>query len=219
MNLFGKRWMAAGIIMILSIQLSACSDMNNSAVVTIESPSWTEAFETARYQETTEPSVLSGAEYYDPSRTMAENVVILNWLLETKYQRCLSISDAKQYEAAGKPGWTLVVDGDKVGFDTASWKYDYEPDSEEGLYMQAVLTTFIFYYGDEMGDALWRLAGDLLDGGADENEYGFKHNGGQVVYKDTRAAIFGYPDGDETFDTIYIWMTPGVTGEYKDVID
>lgn len=208
-----KQWMAAGIIIIVSMQSLACNNVNNSILLD------TTAKVTVPLPETAGVPAINSESSYNSSETMAENIITLNRILNTKYQRCLSVSDAQEYENAGSPSWTLILDGDKVGFDTATLKYDYEPDSEYGKYMDAVLTTFIFYYGDEMGDSLWRLTGDLLDNGADETEYGFKYNGGQVVYKDTRVASFGYPSNNKTSSTFYIWITPNETGEYKDVID
>jgi len=92
----------------------------------------------------------------------------------------------------------------KVGIDTATWKYGYDSDSDESKYMDAILITFIFFYGEEMGNSLWLLTGDLLDGGADESLYGFTHDGGQAIYKNGNIAI--YEPGSN--DNFYIWLTP-----------
>lgn len=219
MKICKKQLVTIVLILSTAAQLMACHKTAASSLMTIENPIKVTPMETAPVRTSPETQAAEESIRYDPALSMTENIDTLNGILEQTYNRRFSISTPKEYTAAGKPGWSIILDGDKAGFDTASWKYNYEPDSADGRYMEAVLTTCIFFYGDEMGDALWRLAGDLLDGGADENEYGFKHNGGQVVYKDTRAAMFGYPDGDEVFDSIYIWMTPNETGEYKDVID
>lgn len=221
-----KKSAVTGIILMISINSLACSTVNTSAAVTIESPPMTAAMESSTAQasesnESSESNVnTAGNEIsYDSAKTMSENLLLLNQMLEADYQQQMAVAAVKEYESSERSDWVLIMDGDRPGIDTASWKFDYEPDSAEGRYMDAVLTTFIFFYGEEMGSSLWRMTGDLLDGGADESEYGFKHNGGQVVYKDSRAASFGYPEQDENFLTIYLWMTPEEIGEYQDVID
>lgn len=70
--------------------------------------------------------------------------------------------------------------------------------------MDAILTTFIFFYGEEMGNSLWLLTGDLVDDGADEALYGFTHEGGRAIYKNGDSAT--YEPGNN--DNFYIWLTP-----------
>jgi hypothetical protein len=67
------------------------------------------------------------------------------------------------------------------------------------------LSTFTFFCGEDMGNSLWLLTGDLLDGGADETIYGFVHNGSQAVYKNGNVAAYGLGNNKST---MYIWLTP-----------
>lgn len=145
---------------------------------------------------------------FDTSKTMTENIDILNGILETKYGKRLSLSTIEEYEQVGQSDWTLILGDGKVAIDTATWKYDYDADSDEGKYMDAILTTFIFFYGEEMGNSLWLLTGDLMDGGADESLYGFTHEGGQAIYKNGDTAAY-LPGNNDNF---YIWLTPSGKG-------
>lgn len=156
--------------------------------------------------ERTKNETISNIEFvYHSSKTLNENINILNGILETKYGKGLSIFKAKDYAAVRPSDWTLLLEGDKVGIDLATWKMEYDPSSAEDNYMEAILTTFIFFCGGEMGDSLWSLTDDLLDGGADETLYGFKHDGGEVIYKN--GNIVTYEVSDE--NTMFIWLTPG----------
>jgi hypothetical protein len=71
--------------------------------------------------------------------------------------------------------------------------------------MDAILSTFTFFCGEDMGNSLWLLTGDLLDDGADETLYGFVHDGSQAVYKNGNVAA--YEPGNSK-STMYIWLTP-----------
>ena len=141
---------------------------------------------------------------FDSSKTITENIDILNSILETRFEKRFSLSTIEDYEKAGQSDWTLILGDNKVGIDTATWKYGYDSDSDESMYMDAILITFIFFYGEEMGNSLWLLTGDLSDGGADESLYGFTHDGGLAIYKNGNTAT--YEPGSN--DNFYIWLTP-----------
>lgn len=144
--------------------------------------------------------------YYDKTKKLEENIQILNTILEKKYGRSFKIIALEDYEKGEPSDCTIVLKDKRVGIDTSTWKFDYNPDSDESKYMKAVLRFFTFMCGEDMGMSLWQLTGDLLDGGADETRYGFVHNGSQVTYKNGSAAI--YESGIRQ-DTMYIWLTPG----------
>ena len=144
--------------------------------------------------------------YYDKTKELEENIRILNSVLEKEYGKSFKISALEDYEKGEHSDWTIVLKDKRVGIDTFTWKFDYNPDSDESKYMKAVLRFFTFMCGEDMGMSLWQLTGDLLDGGADETRYGFVHNGSQVTYKNGSTAI--YESGIRQ-DTMYIWLTPG----------
>ncbi len=144
--------------------------------------------------------------YYDKTKELEENIRILNTVLEKEYGKSFKISALEDYEKGKPSDWTIVLKDKRVGIDTSSWKFDYNPDSDESKYMKAVLKFFTFMCGEDMGMSLWQLTGDLLDGGADETRYGFVHNGSQVTYKNGSAAIY---ESGISQDTMYIWLTPG----------
>ena len=144
--------------------------------------------------------------YYDKTKELEENIRILNTVLEKKYGKSFKILALEDYEKGEPSDWTIVLKDKRVGIDTSTWKFDYNPDSDESKYMKAVLRFFTFICGEDMGMSLWQLTGDLLDGGADETRYGFVHNGSQVTYKNGSAAIY---ESGISQDTMYIWLTPG----------
>lgn len=143
---------------------------------------------------------------YDSSKSMKSNISILNGILKTKYGKRFSLSTMEVYEKAGQSDWSLISRKNKVAIDTATWKYGYKSNSDNGKYMDAILTTFIFFYGEEMGNALWLLTDDLLDGGADESLYGFTHKGGRVIHKSGHTATYE----SNKHDSFYLWLTPAV---------
>lgn len=154
----------------------------------------------------TENDTNTGTELaYNKSKTLEENANILNKILEERYGKSLTLSTAEDYEKAGQTDWTLVLEDNRVGIDTSTWKFDYNPNSDDSKYMDAILATFTFFCGEEMGNSLWSLTGDLLDGGADETLYGFVHNGSQAIYKNGNIASY---ESVNNKSTMYIWLTP-----------
>lgn len=195
-----KRGLVVATLIIMSLSIEAC---NNADKVVMEN---TESAITEKVQinETDNETNLEKELAFDSSKTITENIEILNNILETKYGKSFLVSTREEYEEAGQSDWTLILAEDKVGIDTATWRYDYDSDSYEDNYMDALLTTFIFFYDEEMGSSLWSLTGDLIDDGADETVYGFTHDGGRVIYKNGDIATYEPSDNDN----FYIWLTP-----------
>lgn len=188
-----KKSLTAMILAVIFFNTPACNNVLNNAEVS----------NTGMKEKTTESETTSDKEVsYNKTKTLEENVDILNKMLEMKYGRRLKVSAEEDYETAD---WTLILKDNKVGIDTSTWKFNYDSDSDDGQYMDAILTTFTFFCGDEMGNSLWQLTGDLLDGGADETLYGFVHSGSQVTYKNGKVAA--YESGNNQ-STTYIWLTP-----------
>ncbi len=123
---------------------------------------------------------------YQPSKTLEENIEVLNKELEQKYGKRFQISREDDYEKAGKSDWTLVVDGSKVGIDTSTWKSDCQPGSEDSKYMEALLSAFTFFCKEEMGNSLWQL----------------------VTYKNGKEAAY---ELGKNGSTMYLWLTPAVS--------
>lgn len=142
---------------------------------------------------------------YNSSKTLAENIDILNNSLKSIYGKNLTLSTVKDYEKNGQSDWTLVLEDNRVGIDISTWKFGDDINSSDSKYMDAILSTFTFFCGKEMGNSLWLLTNDLLDGGADETLYGFVHNGNQAVYKNGNEVA--YEPGNNK-NTMYIWLTP-----------
>lgn len=142
---------------------------------------------------------------YNKSKSLEENADILNKILEDRYGKSLTISTTEEYEKAGQTDWILILEDNRVGIDPSTWKFDYDSKSDDSKYMDAILATFTFFCGEEMGSSLWSLTGDLLDGGADETLYGFVHEGNQVMFKNGNIVTYGYGNSNST---LYIWLTP-----------
>lgn len=212
MKTYKKRCLIVVIILTtMSFNIQACNNVDkpvlqNTENTTIEKTETNDTDEIkSETNNQTESETSSNSESgFDASKTITENIDILNSILETKFGECFSLSTIEDYEKAGQSDWTLILGDSKVGIDTDTWKYGYDSDSDESKYMDAILITFIFFYGEEMGNSLWLLTGDLLDGGADESLYGFTHDGGQTIYKNGNIAIYE-PGNNGNF---YIWLTP-----------
>lgn len=226
MKTYKKKGLIVGILTTISFSIQACNNLDKSTsqnkesstieTVSIETPTietpTIEALETKNNDQIEsetnsqiENEISPDSELrFDFSQTMTENIDILNSMLETKFGKQFSLSTIEDYEEAGPSDWTIILRDGKVAIDTGTWKYDYDLDSDDSQYMEAILTTFIFFYGQEMGNSLWLLTGDLVDGGADETLYGFKHEGGQANYKNGNSAT--YEPGN--YDNFYIWLTP-----------
>lgn len=143
--------------------------------------------------------------YYNKTKTIEENIDILNNMLQNKYGKNFKVSALEDYEKTEPADWTIVIKDNRVGIDTSTWKFNYNPDSDDSKYMDAIIAFFTFFCGEEMGNSLWQLTGDLLDGGADETLYGFVHNGSQVSYKNGSEAVF---ESGISQNTMYVWLTP-----------
>lgn len=142
---------------------------------------------------------------YNKSKSLEENANILNKILKERCGKSLTLSTTEDYEKAGQSDWTLVLEDNRVGIDTSTWKFDYDSNSDDSKYMDAILTTFTFFCGEEMGNSLWSLTGDLLDGGADETLYGFVHDGSQAIYKNGNIVTY---ESSNSNSTLYIMLTP-----------
>lgn len=198
-----KKYLKRSLLVLLSAGMSfstlACNKYNHAEVSNADNIKITET-------NALEIDTDAGNEIvYNKSKTLAENADIQNNILETKYGKSFKISTEEDYVKSEKTDWTLVLKDNRVGIDTSTWKFDYDSNSDDSKYMDAVLTSLTFFCGEEMGKSLWQLTGDLLDGGADETQYGFEHNGSQVVYKNGNAAV--YESGSDK-STMYLWVTP-----------
>jgi hypothetical protein len=205
-----KKSLAGVVLAVMFFSTLACNHVLNNAEVsntdTKDNTDDTKILVINNLEKTTENETTNVKESsYNKTKTLEENVDILNNMLETKYGRRLKVSGEEDYETAGRADWTLILKDSKVGIDTSTWKFNYDSDSDDSKYMDAILTTFTFFCGDEMGNSLWQLTGDLLDGGADETLYGFVHSGSQVTYKNGKVAAY---ESGNSQSTIYIWLTP-----------
>lgn len=205
MKKYLRRSLIVLLLMVLPFNTLACNKDNNVGVSNTENTPARENTETIDLEEAKNETNSDSDLVYNSSKTLAENIDILNNILETKYGKRLRISTAEGYETAGQSDWTLILEGNRVGIDTSTWKFDYDSNSDDSKYMDAILSTFTFFCGEEMGNSLWLLTGDLLDGGADETIYGFVHNGSQAVYKNGNVAAYGLGNNKST---MYIWLTP-----------
>lgn len=167
--------------MILLFNILACSKDNDLDVSNTEVIPITENSETSDLEKIESETMLENELVYVKSETLTENIDILNKTLEEEYGISFTVSSVEEYEKTNQSDWTLVLEDNRVGIDTATWKFDYESNSEESKYMDAILSTLIFFCGEQMGNSLWLLNGDLFDGGADETLYGFEHDGSQAV--------------------------------------
>jgi hypothetical protein len=202
MKKYLKKSLMVLFLMVLSFNTLACNKDNN---VGVSNTGNTQNTETIDLEETKNETNPDNELAYNTSKTLSENIDILNNTLETKYGKSLRISTAEDYEMAEQSDWTLVLEDNRVGIDTSTWKFDYDSNSDDSKYMDAILSTFTFFCGEDMGNSLWLLTGDLLDGGADETLYGFVHDGSQAVYKNGNVAA--YEPGNSR-STMYIWLTP-----------
>jgi hypothetical protein len=202
MKKYLKKSLMVLFLMVLSFNTLACNKDNN---VGVSNTGNTQNTETIDLEETKNETNPDNELAYNTSKTLSENIDILNNTLETKYGKSLRISTAEDYEMAEQSDWTLVLEDNRVGIDTSTWKFDYDSNSDDSKYMDAILSTFTFFCGEDMGNSLWLLTGDLLDDGADETLYGFVHDGSQAVYKNGNVAA--YEPGNSK-STMYIWLTP-----------
>lgn len=193
------------ILIILSFNTVSCNKANKTNASKPESTQITENPEPVQPDVTNSESGSTDKLIYDSSKTVEDNIDILNKILKSKYGKTLSISAADDYEKAGPSDWTLILDSARIGIDTSTWKFNYASNSDDSKYMDAILKTFTFFCGEKMGKSLWLLTGDLLDGGAKEKLYGFEHDGGHVTYKNGNTAAYELGNNKTT---MYIWLTP-----------
>lgn len=202
MKKYLKRSLMLLFLVVLSFNTLACNKDNNVGVSNTGNTLNTETIDLEETKNETNPD---NELAYNTSKTLSENIDILSNTLETKYGKSLRISTAEDYEMAEQSDWTLVLEDNRVGIDTSTWKFDYDSNSDDSKYMDAILSTFTFFCGEDMGNSLWLLTGDLLDGGADETLYGFVHDGSQAVYKNGNVAAY---EPSNSKSTMYIWLTP-----------
>jgi hypothetical protein len=205
MKKYLKRNLMAALLTVLSFNMLGCNKDNNRDVSDIVTTPITENTETINLEETKSDTNTDSELVYNSAKTLIENIDNLNTILESKYGKSLTISTIEEYEKTDRSDWVLVLEDNRVGIDTSTWKFDYDSNSDDSKYMDAILSTFIFFCGEEMGNSLWLLTGDLLDGGADETLYGFEHDGGQTIYKNGNIAAYE-PGGSK--GTIFLWLTP-----------
>lgn len=188
---------------LLALGLSACSNTEKPTTNSDSSTSETELFGNVD-DKPLHPDGMA----YDSRISLDENIEHLNTVLEAKTGERFSLASIDDYESGEARNWTLVIDGERAGIDLATWKIDAASDPSEKSYMDGILFAFTFFYGQEMGDSLWRLTGDLVDNGADETQYGFHHVGGEAVYKNGASATYGSSESSATHTTMYVWITP-----------
>ncbi len=202
-----KKGLAAVVLVIIIFNAFACNSRLTESIGSNSDDGDNTSVLVINNMEQSENDVGNGEQlYYDKTKELEENIHSLNTVLEKKYGKSFKILALEDYEKGEPSDWTIILKDKRVGIDTSTWKFDYNPDSDESKYMKAVLRFFTFICGEDMGMSLWQLTGDLLDGGADETRYGFVHNGSQVTYKNGSAAIY---ESGISQDTMYIWLAPG----------
>lgn len=204
------KYLKKGLVMVVLVFILfntlACNNRHNSAEITNAEDSDNTKVLVINNSEKTENDTNDGKELsYNKTKTLEENIDILNVEIEKKYGKSFKLFTLEDYEKAEATDWTLILKDNKVGIDTSTWKFNYNSESDDSKYMDAILTTFTFLCGEEMGNSLWQLTGDLLDGGADETLYGFVHSGSQVTYKNGKTAAF---ESGISQNTMYVWLTP-----------
>lgn len=192
------------ILLVVLLILLVCNKSNKLGVPRKEFTPIAEGTEAKDYKKIKSNTNSDCELVYNASKTLLENIDILNKLLESNYDKSLTVSTTEEYSKIAPSDWILILKDNRVGIDIATWKYEYDANSDDSKYMDAILYTFIFLCGEEMGNSLWSLTGDLLDGGADETQYGFEHDGSQAVFKNGNVATY---EADNT-GTVYIWLTP-----------
>jgi hypothetical protein len=193
------------LLVVMLFNTLACNRENNVGVSNADDMNNTESEKVNDLKETENNTNTGNDLTYNKSKTLVENANSLNKILNERYGKSLTLSTVEDYEKAGQTEWTLVLADNRVGIDTSAWKFDYDSNSNDSIYMEAILETFTFFCGEEMGNSLWSLTGDLLDGGADETIYGFVHNGSQAIYKNGNIAEY---ESVNNKSTMYIWLTP-----------
>lgn len=157
--------------------------------------------------------VIPGVEVtYDSSKKLSENIDNLNNALQSVYGKNWTIKNTLLNSGQVEPsGWIMVVDGNKIGINISTWRTSYNSDTDKNKYLNAILETFRFFCGDNMGDSLWLLVDDLMiNNGADETVYGFQHGGGKLTYKNGNTVPYGFKGSD-----LYIWLTPDKASSKK----
>lgn len=142
---------------------------------------------------------------YDSSKKLSYNIDNLNNALKSVYGQNWTIKNTSQDIDQAEPSdWLMVVDGNKIGIDISTWRTNYNSDAEKNKYLNAILETFRFFCGDNMGNSLWLLLDDLMiNNGADETIYGFQHGGGKLAYKNGNTVSYGFKG-----NKLYVWLTP-----------
>jgi competence protein ComGF len=210
-----RRSLIVFLLVVMLFTTLACNKENNRDVTNADKTDFAEDINNTKSTEVndlneteneTENDTKAGNELaYNKSKSLVENANILNEKLQERYGKSLTLSSVEDYEKADQTDWILVFEDNRVGIDTSTWKFEYDSNSDDSKYMDAILATFTFFCGEEMGYSLWSLTGDLLDGGADETLYGFVHNGSQAIYKNGNIAAY---ESGENKSIMYIWLTP-----------
>lgn len=203
-----KRSFILGLATALSISLSSCSGAE-----AFNGTNHSSAQDAERFDDVSDEPLRLDGSGYDSRLPIDENMQRLNAVLEERSGEGFALASVAEYESSTATGWTVVIEGDKVGIDLSTWKNDCAPNSSEKAYMNGILSAFTFFYGQQMGEALWRLTGDLVDNGADESLYGFHHVGGKAIYETGASATYGATETSADHTTMYVWITPeGTSG-------
>lgn len=112
------------LLIVLSFNTVSCNKVNKANVSKPENTQITENPEPVHPDVTNSESVSTDKLIYDSSKTLEDNIDILNKILKSRYGKTLSISAADDYEKAGPSDWTLVLDSARVGIDTSTWKFN-----------------------------------------------------------------------------------------------
>lgn len=144
---------------------------------------------------------------YDSSKNLSKNIDALNNQLQSIYRRNWTIKNTLPAHGQVKSSdWIMFVNGNKIGIDLYTWRSSYNSNTAKNKYLNAILETFRFFCGDKMGNSLWLLLDDLMvNNGADETAYGFKHDAGELTYKNGNVVNFEFKDNDSS---LYLWITP-----------
>lgn len=149
------------LLVVMLFNTLACNRGNNVAVSNAKDINNTKSTEVNDLEEAENDTNTGNKLAYNKSKSLVENVKILNKILKKRYGKSLTLSTLEAYEKADQTDWTLVLDNNRVGIDTSTWKINYASNSDDSKYMNAILTTFTFFCGEDMGNSLWSLTGDL----------------------------------------------------------
>lgn len=124
MKILHKRALSIVLLIIISLNIQACNNLDKAVLQNTENrlDEKTEINELDERKDKignqTESETISNSEFgFDSSKTMAENIDILNSILESQLGNHFSVSTIEEYENAGPADGTLLLGEDLLSGD------------------------------------------------------------------------------------------------------